>query len=206
MRTLSVVLLAVLVVFAAAGGALAWYTFSGRYSVAAAEPHYGVVRDALGSVYRASVERHAGELEPPELGDERINAGALVYAEECARCHAVPGGERLAWVEGLRPVPPHLPRDGTPFGTSEIYWIVDHGVRMSGMPSWRGVLSEEEMWNVAALVARMPDLAEKDYEARLARASAARAAAGGGSAPEGAAAGAAPSGDGGTAPGDAPSP
>lgn len=146
-----------------AGAVLAWYVFSGRYNIAATEPHFAPVRHALDNVYRASVRHQAAGIAPPLLDRARAAEGTRPYATHCSRCHALPGGERPGWAEGMRPSPPHLPRHGTEFDTAEIYWLVRHGVRMTGMPPWQDVLSDEEMWSVAALVSEMP-ISEEDYQ------------------------------------------
>ena len=33
-----------------------------------------------------------------------------------------------------------------------LFWVTKHGVRMSGMPCWDGVMSDEEMWKVTAFL------------------------------------------------------
>lgn len=171
MRRLLVNLLAAIaVVGLIASAGAAWYVFSGRYNIAAAEPHFELVRWALDRVYRSSVREQAAGTLAPELGEAEIAAGASVYAGECARCHAAPGGERSAWVEGLRPTPPHLPREGTGFDLAEIHWLVENGARMTAMPAWQGVLSDEELWSVAAFVNALPDLGPDAYQEMLAEA------------------------------------
>jgi len=178
MRNAFYILLTVVVAGAAVGAWTAWYVFSGRYTVAANEDHLPGVYTALDTVYRASVSRHADEegLEVPDMPQARTDKGALVYAEKCSRCHAVPGDDRVAWVKGLMPVPPHLPRDGSTFDTTEIYWLVENGIRMSAMSSWEHVLSEADMWNVSAVVDMMPGLSTAEYQQMVARAAAAQTA------------------------------
>lgn len=143
------------------GGGIAWYLFSGRWSVAASEPHFRPVRWAAEHVYRASVERHAKALPIDMIADADVAAGRRIYAENCARCHAAPGGERPAWAEGMRPVPPHLPDQGTAFDAAEIAWLLRHGIKMSGMPAWAGVLSDGELRDVTAFVDALPVSAER---------------------------------------------
>lgn len=142
------------------GGGIAWYLFSGRWTVAASEPHLRPVRWAAERVYRASVEGHAKALPIDAIANADVAAGGRLYAENCARCHAAPGGERPAWAEGMRPVPPHLPREGTPFEPGEIAWLLRHGIKMSGMPAWGNILADRQLLDVAAFVDALPISAE----------------------------------------------
>jgi len=46
----------------------------------------------------------------------------------------------------------------------ESYWKVANGIRLTGMPSFKGVLNDTQMWQVALLVAnadKLPDSAKK---------------------------------------------
>ena len=40
---------------------------------------------------------------------------------------------------------PHDPDDW-------LFWVTKHGVRMTGMPAWNGIMSDEEMWKVIAFI------------------------------------------------------
>ena len=42
----------------------------------------------------------------------------------------------------------HIPGDPD----ANLWWIVKHGIRMTGMPSWDGILSDQEIWQVVAFV------------------------------------------------------
>jgi len=157
-------LLAALVLAGVLGtGARAWYVFSGTYNIAATEPHFGIVRSALDRVFHASVRRQAENI-ALETGKNDAANGMKVYAENCARCHSAPGGEIPPWVRGLRPMPPQLPAEGTEFDLSEIYWLVRHGARMTAMPGWHDVLTDEEIRAVAAMVDEMPGIAVERYQ------------------------------------------
>jgi mono/diheme cytochrome c family protein len=99
----------------------------------------------------------------PIPGDESdLIAGAQVYRDQCAVCHGMHGmaskiGEHMypdapqVWevhyhgseaVMGVTDDPP-----------GETYWKVANGIRLTGMPSYRNVLSETQMWQVSLLLA-----------------------------------------------------
>lgn len=198
MRAVGWILLALAVVAVIGGGAFAWYAFSGRYNVAATYPHAQMVEEAIARVMHASVERHAEGLSAPELSDAQVAKGMLAYSEDCAMCHGAPGTDRLGWAAGMMPEPPHLSREALEFDAAEVYWIVDQGIRMTGMPAWDGVMPDEEMWNVAVAVTRLPDLSSAEYQRMLATAARARTAAAGGESSDGGASSGGGSGSGDT--------
>lgn len=87
--------------------------------------------------------------------------GANVYQADCAFCHGLPNGTESAAANGMFPSPPQLfTPDGMvtddPAGLT--YWKVKNGIRLTGMPGFHASLSEQQMWDVAALLARADKL------------------------------------------------
>lgn len=163
---------AIAVIFAGGAGVLAatgiaWYLFSGHWNIAASEPHFPPVRWAAEQVYRASVDHHADPISLDALAEADVAAGAQLYAKNCARCHSAPGGELTAWAEGMRPMPPALAEEGTDFAAAEVFWLLQHGIKMSGMPAWGHVLSDQELLTVTAFVKEMPDVSPDRYAQML---------------------------------------
>jgi hypothetical protein len=35
---------------------------------------------------------------------------------------------------------------------SWIFWVTKHGVRMTGMPAWTGILSDDDIWKIVAFI------------------------------------------------------
>jgi thiosulfate dehydrogenase len=81
-------------------------------------------------------------------------AGAQVYKQSCAVCHGLPGEPKTNIAEGMAPGPPQLfhgtgVTDDEPW---ETYWKVENGIRMTGMPGFKGKLTETQIWQVSVLV------------------------------------------------------
>jgi mono/diheme cytochrome c family protein len=93
--------------------------------------------------------------QPQVPADEKnLLAGAKVYKENCAVCHGLPDANKTAIADGMSPKPPQLFKgtgvtDDDPW---ESYWKVEGGIRMTGMPGFKGRLTEPEIWQVAVLV------------------------------------------------------
>ena len=82
-------------------------------------------------------------------------AGAEVYKEHCAVCHGLPGKEKTSIAEGMYPPPPQLFRGTgvTDDPAWETYWKAQNGIRMTGMPGFKGRLTDSQLWQVAQLLA-----------------------------------------------------
>ena len=86
--------------------------------------------------------------------EANLLVGAKVYKEQCATCHGLPGEAKSAVAHGMFPAPPELfhgtgVTDDEPW---ETYWKVENGIRMTGMPSFKGQLTEAQIWQVTLLV------------------------------------------------------
>jgi thiosulfate dehydrogenase len=85
--------------------------------------------------------------------------GAMVYKDQCAMCHGAPG-EDVAFAKHMFPVAPqlfkkHAKNDVVGVSDDEVgetYWKVKNGIRLTGMPAFDKVLTDEEMWDVSLLL------------------------------------------------------
>ena len=81
-------------------------------------------------------------------------AGAEVYKQNCAVCHGLPDQPKTNIAEGMSPEPPQLfkGKGVTDDEAWETYWKVESGIRMTGMPGFKGKLTEPQIWQVGVLV------------------------------------------------------
>ncbi|MBY0397247.1 MAG: cytochrome c [Thermoleophilia bacterium] len=155
--------LAALLVLAGAGLAV---VLTGAYDVAATDPHAPAIRWALDTTMRRSVERQAeGIRSPTRYAEERVRRGSGHYRETCVYCHGAPGKEPAEWSRGMRPEPPHLVEAARRWNSAQLFWIVKHGIKMAGMPAFGPHHGDEEIWDVVALVERLPSLSPEQYQA-----------------------------------------
>ena len=153
---------ALLVLVVAAVGGI----YAGLYNIAADVPHTQPVYWLLETARERSVTARARDIVVPKDLDDanRISKGAGEYAEMCSGCHLAPGMKRTEISQGLYPRAPELRRK-TDLTPAEQFWIVKHGVKMTGMPAW-GVTHEDELlWDVVAFVRKLPELTPEQYEA-----------------------------------------
>ena len=68
---------------------------------------------------------------------------------------------------GQNPEPADLARAAERWSEQELFWIVQHGIRMTGMPSFGRTHSDPEIWELVALVKRLPRMSVAEYRALL---------------------------------------
>ena len=108
----------------------------------------------------ATINRETtGLTSPLQPTESNLTAGASLYVEHCQVCHGGPDATASDIAKGLTPDPPQLARDGVeddPEATT--YWKIAHGIRFTGMPSFRPTLSEPQMWQIALFVKHLSAL------------------------------------------------
>jgi mono/diheme cytochrome c family protein len=111
------------------------------------------------SAVHASVRREAPEMPNPVAPtDENLVAGGRLYLDGCAGCHGVPGRARKEGGDVLFPPVPQLPLVGTEYTEAQIFWVINHGIRRTGMFANGKWNTEKEMWTMAAYIKRMNSL------------------------------------------------
>jgi mono/diheme cytochrome c family protein len=147
------------------GGAAAAMIYAGLYDIAADIPHSQPVYWLFETVRERSVAARAQDIVVPNDLDDtnRISSGAGQYAEMCSGCHLAPGMKRTEISRGLYPRAPELRREShlTP---GEQFWIVKHGVKLTGMPAWGLTHDDELLWDVVAFVRKLSELTPEQYE------------------------------------------
>jgi mono/diheme cytochrome c family protein len=141
------------------------FAYAGRYNVAADEPHWDVTTRALVAIRERSIAVRAADLTAPNLADPaRIALGAEHYVAMCAGCHLAPRMSDNEMRQGLYPKPPNLSerRDRSP---AESFWIIKHGLKMSGMPAWGVTHDDESVWGLVAFLQQLPFLDAAGYAA-----------------------------------------
>lgn len=136
----------------------------GLYNVSARQGHMPGISWILHTTYDNSVELRAPpESAVPELTQELAALGARHYDSACRFCHASPGELQSKTVKEMEPYPPHIEEAVDPWEPRHLFWIVKHGVKMTGMPAWPSTRRDDDVWAVVAFLARMKDMDAAAY-------------------------------------------
>ncbi len=132
---------------------------TGRVSMRADNPPSRIETALAARTMDASVERAAPKATNPAGGDEAtLVAGAQLYREHCALCHGDPARPESPLADSLNPRAPQFMTDKADMLQDQNFYIIEHGIRWTGMPGWKRVLSEQQTWQVVTFLSHMDNL------------------------------------------------
>lgn len=110
------------------------------------------------SAVDASMDRHAPEMKNPlEPTEETVHAGAVLYRDNCSGCHGDPANTEAPLGSRFYPPAPQFFHElhMDMMADNQIFYIVRHGIRWTAMPGQEGVLTDTQVWQIAAFLSRM---------------------------------------------------
>jgi cytochrome c553 len=145
-----------------AGLMFAWIGF---FNIGASSGHWKITEWVLHSLMRSAVKTYAYvEVDPlAELPQHAVAQAAGHFARGCSFCHGAPGEEPSAAAGHLLPKPPDLVWKVGEWNDAQLFWIVKHGVRFTGMPAWPTQVRDDEVWGMVAFLRELPDLDVSGY-------------------------------------------
>jgi cytochrome c553 len=144
------------------------FAWSGLYSVAASRGHWLALEVFLEFGMRSSVRTHAIGIDVPDLDDPALHErGAGHFQGGCAPCHGAPGRSPSPIVRAMLPKPPDLAASVPSWQPAELFWIVKHGLKYTGMPAWSSQERDDEVWAVVAFLRRLPQMDAPEYWAAV---------------------------------------
>jgi mono/diheme cytochrome c family protein len=138
---------------------LGWFKY-GDVPVAVADPPFPQERLLTGMPLNARIDRELVQTPPVQADEANLVAGAVVYRDQCAVCHGYHGKPSRFASHMFPDAPPLWEKHSSNavVGVSddppgETYWKVANGIRLTGMPAFKGVLTETKLWQVSLLLA-----------------------------------------------------
>lgn len=144
----------VLTLLIISGGVYGYFS-TGRAPVAVTDPPMPFEKKFAHMALNAHIEKQATPQSPVTADEKSYLAGAEVYKDHCAVCHGLPDQSKTAIAQGMYPPPPQL-FHGVGVSddpASETYWKAENGIRLTGMPGFKGRLTETQIWQVSVLLA-----------------------------------------------------
>jgi mono/diheme cytochrome c family protein len=94
---------------------------------------------------------------------QNIQSGLEHFADHCAICHANDGSGNTEMGPNMYPEPPDMRLAATQNLTDgEIFYIINNGVRLTGMPGWGRSHTAEETWKLVLLIRHLPQLSPEE--------------------------------------------
>lgn len=154
----------VVLVIAALGAGFVAYSFL----------HSGVSAKATPTTLEVMMARRARHMALPSSARvlhnpvpptaEHLRDGRLHFADHCAICHGNDGSCDTMMGSGLYPKPPDLRLEETQkLSDGELFWIIENGVRFTGMPAFSSRHSSpEDSWKLVLFIRHLPELTAEE--------------------------------------------
>ena len=159
-RTLLTV--AALLVVVALGGLLV--AASGIIPIKASSGHWPITAWFLNYSMSRSISTHTLGMKAPPLDEQwMVLKGAGHYETGCRPCHSSPERPIPRVAASMTPPPPFLPPAISEWEPEELFYIVKHGVKFTGMPAWPTQQRDDEVWAMVAFLQQLPELNAEEY-------------------------------------------
>jgi mono/diheme cytochrome c family protein len=100
---------------------------------------------------------------PVPASEENLKDARLHFADHCAICHANDGSGDALFGRGLYPKPPDLREAETQNRSDgELFWIIENGVRFTGMPSFASHGMSDDSWKLVLFIRHLPNLTAEE--------------------------------------------
>lgn len=140
---------------------VAW---SGVIHIGASTGHAAVTDWFLHWAMRNTVRTHAFlSVERPASDSTGLVSAAGHYASSCAPCHGAPGESASPQMQAATPHAPNLGQSVPTYADAELFWIVKHGIKLTGMPAWPAPERDDEIRRMTAFLRLLPRMSEDEY-------------------------------------------
>lgn len=137
------------------------YIKFGFAPIAPSAPPMPFEKTAARMIMRAHMQKEMPKNAALQPTEDNLTQGANIYAANCAFCHGVPDQPATMAAKGMFPLPPQLFNKDEMVNDDPVtrtYWTVKTGLRMTGMPGFGEMLSENQLWQVSLLLAQADKL------------------------------------------------
>jgi mono/diheme cytochrome c family protein len=145
-------------------GGMAWLWLGG-YDARASSPESRLASGALRTALTRQMALAEATAEtPPAPTSRSLIFGYRQYDAECAACHGTPDEPRALWARSMNPQPPDLTQTSVGWNARQLFWLICHGVKMTGMPAFGVHRTDHEIWDLTLFVRALPNMKPQDYQ------------------------------------------
>ena len=107
-----------------------------------------------------AIPLEAGRRQNPLPDTEEVaSQGQEVFLGSCAQCHGADGSDATEIGRNMNPPAMDLRSAHVQhWSDAELFWIIQNGVRLTGMPAWQASISDNDRWKLARFIHRLPRL------------------------------------------------
>lgn len=138
---------------------------SGVVPVKASSGHLAITAWLLKFSMSRSVATYSINISVPDIDKKWMMVkGAGHFHSGCRPCHGAPDlpHPRIAWQ--MTPHPPELQNSAKRWSPEELFYIIKHGVKFTGMPAWPSQLRDDEVWAMVSFLEVLPELTSDSYK------------------------------------------
>ena len=101
---------------------------------------------------------------PVANSNEALADARAHWADHCALCHANNGSGQIEMGQRMYPPPPDMRKERTQRMTDgEIFYIIENGIRLTGMPAWGGSeAGEQDSWKLVHFIRHLPAMSASE--------------------------------------------
>ena len=89
---------------------------------------------------------------------EVAREGGEHFQHHCGICHGLDGQNTgVPFAQKMSPPVADLAsKDVQDYTDGQLKWIIENGIEPSGMPGWKGILEDDEMWKIVDYMRHLP--------------------------------------------------
>jgi mono/diheme cytochrome c family protein len=95
---------------------------------------------------------------PIAYSPQSVVDGKQAFSHYCVACHGMDGQNTgVPFADTMDPPVPSLAsQDVQAYSDGQLKWVIDNGIAPSGMPASRGILSDDEQWQIVVFLRHLP--------------------------------------------------
>ncbi|MEE4454288.1 c-type cytochrome [Novosphingobium resinovorum] len=139
---------------------------AGLVPIAASSGHWKITDWFLHWTMQNSARTYSAVQTPKQVRDDNgLISAAGHFRQACQSCHGAPGEAPSPVMQAATPPAPDLAKTAGHYTDRELFWIIRHGVKFTGMPAWAGTNRNDEIRRMVAFVRRLPTMTPQQYRA-----------------------------------------
>jgi mono/diheme cytochrome c family protein len=142
------------------------FIYSGTYDISQVTPHNAITKWIIETTKHQSINKRLKGIQVPPMNDSSMLVeGFGHYNEICITCHGGPGVDPEDLAKGLYPNPPKFYKSDDLPDTTEAFWIIKNGIKMTSMPAFGPTHSDEKIWAITDfLLNKLSKMSPDEYQ------------------------------------------